>query len=77
MAQTPEGESDRVYERYPGDAVPKGAEVSDLLSCSSRAGSKASLARELPKREAFCTKGEREEQSPCLLQRVTLVRTPQ
>lgn len=35
MAQTPEGESDRVYECYPGDAVPKGAEVSDFLSCSS------------------------------------------
>jgi len=35
VAQTPEGESDRVYECYPGDAVPKGAEVSDFLSSSS------------------------------------------
>lgn len=33
MAQAPEGKSDRVYQCHPGDAVSKGAEVSDFLSC--------------------------------------------
>lgn len=58
MAQTPEGESDGVHKRYPGDAVSEGAKVSDLLFLPAATGTAQDLLQEnSPREKQFVPRG--------------------